>query len=160
MWDFDNQGIVVNVIFPANPSLNLGSFKRSSTRTYYELQCAPVGGFFHIRMHEITADVEYHYRDYLIPTSLALLTRIGTMADFEKVVEYYYADWEGHDIRHMDKNEVLRRYIYLRFGEYVYVDAPGDAEALIPNTTRKVGEFAGAVLYKTIPVSALKEGEA
>ena len=160
MWDFDNQGIVVSVLFSANPSLNLHSVHSLSTRRYYELQCAPAGGFFDIRMHEITADVEYHHRDYLIPTSLAYLARVGTMADFEQDVEYYYADWDGVGIRHMDKNEVLRRYIYLRFGEYVYVDAPGDAEALIPNTTRKVGEFAGAVLYKTIPVSALKEGEA
>lgn len=160
MWDFDNQGIVVNVIFPANPSLNLHSIRSSSARRYYELQCAPAGGFFDIRMHEITADMEYHHRDYLIPASLACLERMGTLADFEQDVEYYYADWDGVGIRHMDRNEVLRKYIHLRFGEYVYVDGPGDAEALIPKTARKVGEFAGAVLYKSIPVSALKEGKA
>ena len=157
MWDFDNQGIVVNVIFPADPSLNLTSILTSSARTYYELECTPAGGFFSIRKHEITADVEYHYRDYLIPTSLAYLARIGTMADFEKVVEYYCAEWDGQIIRHMDRNEVLRKYIHLRFGEYVYVDAPGDMNSLIPNTTRKVGECLDAVHHKTIPVSALKE---
>ena len=158
MWDFDAHGIVVSVMFPANPSLNLHSIHGSSARRYYELQCAPAGGFFDIRMHEITADVEYHYRDYLIPTSLAYLARVGTMADFEKVVEYYSAEWDGDIIMHMDRNEVLRKYIHLRFGEYVYVDAPEDAEAFIPNTTRKVGEFLDVVLHKTISVSALKEG--
>lgn len=158
MWDFDTHGIVVSVVFPANPSLNLHSIRSSSARRYYELQCAPAGGFFDIRMHEITADVEYHHRDYLIPASLACLERIGTLADFEADVNYYRAEWEGLVIRHMESGEVLRKYILLRFGQHVYADAPGDMQAFIPDTNHKVGEFEGEVIYKSIPVSALKEG--
>ena len=157
MWDFDNRGIVVNVIFPANPADNLTSILTSTARIYYELQCSTPHGFFDIRRHEITEDVTYCYKDYLIPTSLAYLVRVGTLADFEKDVEYYYVYWNKISIDHMQRSEVLRKYILLRFGQHVYADDPADMDALIPDTQHKVGEYLNAVLLGSVPVQELKE---
>ena len=159
MWDFDNRGIVVNVIFPANPADNLTSILTSTARIYYELQCSTPHGFFDIRRHEITEDVTYCYKDYLIPTSLAYLVRVGTLADFEKDVKYCYADVEKFNltIKHVKQSEVLRKYIHLKFGQYVYTDNPADMESLIPGTCHKVGEYLNAVLLGSVPVRELKE---
>ena len=157
MWDFDNRGIVVNVIFPMNPADNLTSILTSTVRTYYELQCSTPHGFFDIRKHEITEDVAYRYKDYLIPTSLAYLVRVGTLADFEKDVKYCYADAGKLIIKHMKQSEVLRKYILLRFGQHVYADNPADMDALIPDTQHKVGEYLNAVLLGSVPVRELKE---
>ena len=156
MWDFDNRGIVVDVIFPANPSHNLASVISSTVRTYYESQGLS-NSFYYIRKHEITEDVTYLCKDYLIPTSLAYLTRVGTLAEFEKDVEYHYVAAGTLIIKHVKQSEVLRKYLLLRFGQYVYTDNPADMESLIPGTEHKVGEYLDAVLFGSVPVQELKE---
>ena len=158
MWDFDNRGIVVDVIFPANPSHNLASVISSTVRTYYESQGLS-NSFYYIRKHEITEDVTYLCKDYLIPTSLAYLVRIGTLADFEQDVAYHYVDVEKFNltIKHVEESEVLRKYIHLKFGRYVHTDNPADMESLIPGTCHKVGEYLNAVLFGSVPVRELKE---
>ena len=158
MWDFDDKGIVVDVIFPANPAGNLTSVLTPTERTYYELQCfTPHGLFIDVRKHEITEDVRYHCKDYLIPTSLAYLARVGTLAEFEKDVEYHYVAAGTLIIKHVKQSEVLRKYLRLRFGQYVYTDNPADMESLIPGTCHKVGEYLNAVLSGSVPVQELKE---
>ena len=159
MWDFDNRGIVVNVIFPANPADNLTSILTSTERTYYELQCSTPHGFFDIRKHEITEDVMYRCKDYLIPTSLAYLVRVGTLAEFEQDVAYHYVDVEKFNltIKHVKQSEVLRKYIHLKFGQYVYTDNPADMDSLIPGTDHKVGEYLNAMSFGSVPVQELKE---
>ena len=159
MWDFDEQGIVVNVIFPSNPQLNKTSKLSTDAREYYELQ-THTDSFYHIQRHKIEADVTYRCIDYLIPTSLAYLVRVGTLADFEKDMEYYYADLEGEHIRNVNENTVLQKYIQKNFGEYVdiNIDSQSSLEALIPKTKLKVGYFLEQVHRNHITVQELKAG--
>ena len=150
MWDFDAEGIVVDVIFTKG-----GHSMYTEVRVYYELQCISQG-MYGIRRHAISDALEYRSTDYLIPTSLAYLQRAGTLEDYEKDITYYYADFEDTRLRNIDKFVALRNYIHLVFGEWVYTDTQESLDALIPRTKLKVGSFLDDVHEAVISMKDLK----
>ena len=129
----------------------------TEVREYYELQCISQG-MYGIRRHAISDALEYRSTDYLIPTSLAYLQRVGTLADFEPDIEYYYADLGDNRFQNVERATVLRDYIHYRFGEYVYTDTRDGLEARIPHSQNHVKDFLPEVHEAVISVQELKGG--
>ena len=124
MWDdIDTGGIVVNVYFPNSARDKISTLKHSQdgSRKYNEL-CAIKNGFYQIRAHKITPELEYTTLDILLPVSMAYLVRMGKLADFEKGVEYWYAVTSGGlEIRHMDQVRLMEMLILEDTGERVFL---------------------------------------
>ena len=155
MWDTDAEGTVVNIVLPNNA--NKISEMKKTERTYYELHGIR-DGFYFIQMHRITSALEYHHTDYLIPTALGYLERAGTMKEFEKDVEFYFAYARFTELRNMSASKVLHDYIFTVTGESVLTE-DRDMDNMVGNTGKKVRDFLCVICQGHCTVDSLRQRE-
>lgn len=144
MWDFDQQGIVVNVHFPANANLDMYSTKTSSKIIIYELESFGTA-FYNIRMHEISALLKYRTVEYLIPVGMAYLQRAGTMEQYSNITYYQYAG-----LKYLKREDVLMQAFYETYGHY--------SDGTLADT-QKSDEIDAQITEKTITLEELKHAK-